>query len=166
MRLTHHFDGDKTRPLEYNCCMHIVIHTDGGSRGNPGPAASAFTVHSPQNETLHEEKKFLGTATNNVAEYSALLMAHEWLAENAKKMDIQKADILMDSELIVKQMTGEYRIKDETLKLLASRVKSLESSLPFSVVYAHVRRAQNARADELVNAAMDEELTHVSSTGN
>jgi ribonuclease HI len=93
-------------------------------------------------------------------------MAFEWLSANAKRMAIEKVDILMDSELIVKQMKGEYKIKDETLKTLAMRVKEHQQSIPCDVMFAHVRRAENASADKLVNAAMDEELTHVSSTGN
>lgn len=146
--------------------MHVVIHTDGGSRGNPGHAASAFTVHSSTNEVIHEEKRYVGVATNNVAEYMALIMGQEWLTTDAKRMGISRVDILMDSELIVKQMRGEYRIKDATLLTLAQRVKALEKEHAIHVSYVHVPRAQNARADELVNEALDAEVVHKSSTGN
>lgn len=135
--------------------MHAIIHTDGGSRGNPGPAASAFTVHTGNNEVLHEESRFLGTATNNVAEYSALRMAMEWLLVNASKLGIQKVDVLMDSELVVKQMRGEYKIKDGNLSLIAVEIKRIERSLQLAPTYIHVRRAENARADALVNESLD-----------
>lgn len=135
--------------------MHIIIHTDGGSRGNPGPAASAFTVHTTNNEVLHEESRFLGNTTNNVAEYSALRMAMEWLLLNASKLGIQKVDVLMDSELVVKQMKGEYKIKDANLSLIAVEIKRIERELLLSITYIHVRRSDNARADELVNKSLD-----------
>lgn len=135
--------------------MHIIIHTDGGSRGNPGPAASAFTVHSPQNEVIHEASMYLGVATNNVAEYTALRMSMEWVLQNKSNMDISQVDIVMDSELVVKQMRGEYKIKDITLQKIAAEVKRIEKDLSVAVTYAHVRRAENARADELVNQSLD-----------
>lgn len=135
--------------------MYLIIHTDGGSRGNPGPAASSFIVHDKQNEVLHEESAYLGTATNNVAEYTALRMALQWAVEQRRKLDIEKLDVVMDSELVVKQMRGEYKIKDTTLQTIAHTVKNLEKELSAPVSYIHVRRAENARADELVNAALD-----------
>mgnify|MGYP000860330195 CR=1 FL=1 len=139
--------------------MHIVIHTDGGSRGNPGPAASAFTVHTPQNELIHEESLFLGDTTNNVAEYTALRMACEW-AVSQKDLGITTCDILMDSELVVKQMRGEYKIKDQTLLSIATEIKRILKTAPFSVSFVHVRRAENAHADQLVNAVMDRNIGH------
>jgi len=135
--------------------MHIIIHTDGGSRGNPGPAASAFTVHTKNNEVLHEEARFLGNTTNNVAEYSALRMALEWLSQNAVKHGVEKVEILMDSELVVKQMRGEYKIKDANLSLIAHDIKRIERDLSLPLAYIHVRRAENAQADLLVNQALD-----------
>ncbi len=135
--------------------MHIIIHTDGGSRGNPGPAASAFTVHTENNEILHEESRFLGSTTNNVAEYTALRMAMEWLNDNASKLGVQKVDVLMDSELVIKQMRGEYKIKDGNLSLIAVQIKRIERELQLSPTYIHVRRAENARADQLVNERLD-----------
>lgn len=138
--------------------MHIVINTDGGSRGNPGPAAASFTVKNNQAEILHEDSAYLGVATNNVAEYSALRMAMLWVQTDAKRLGITKLDIVMDSELVVKQMRGEYKIKDANLQLIASEIKTIEKSLNFPVSYIHVKRAENKRADLLVNEALDAKL--------
>lgn len=144
--------------------MILVIHTDGGARGNPGPAASAFTARNSQNELLHEENRYLGETTNNVAEYTALCMAWDWL--NLKNnLELTEVNFLLDSELIVKQMNGVYKIKDPKLSQLAVRIKSQQKLAKFAVKYLHIPRAENSEADALVNAAMDAELTHNSSTG-
>lgn len=135
--------------------MHLVIHTDGGARGNPGPAASAFVVHNGNNELLHSEGRYLGETTNNVAEYTGLLLGLEWARENSKRLDITKIDILMDSELVVKQMRGEYKIKNEDLQILAARVKKLVEELSIEVSYIHIPRAKNSEADTLVNKTLD-----------
>ncbi len=135
--------------------MHIIIHTDGGSRGNPGPAASAFIVHSFKNEVLHEESKYLGVTTNNIAEYSALRMAMDWVKNSYQELEISKIEILMDSELVVKQMRGEYKIKDVNLQAIAQDIKRIQLELQLDVSFIHVRRAENAHADLLVNECLD-----------
>lgn len=135
--------------------MHVLIHTDGGSRGNPGPAAGAFTAHSLQGELLFEASRYLGNTTNNVAEYSALRMAMEWALEHRGNLQISTLEIIMDSELVVKQMRGEYKIKDSTLSVIAQEIKRIERTMGIVTKYLHVRRAENARADELVNICLD-----------
>jgi ribonuclease HI len=130
----------------------IVIYTDGGARGNPGPAGAGAVIYD--NETvLAELKKYLGEATNNVAEYEALILA---LTE-AKKRELSSnsIEVRMDSELIVKQMNGEYRVKDRNLKVLYGKVRELLSEFS-SVEFVHVMREDNKEADALVNEAIDE----------
>lgn len=139
--------------------MFLVIHTDGGSRGNPGPAASAFTVHDKDNNLLYEEKKYIGVTTNNVAEYTALRMAWDWIVQNDMGLDISEVDFILDSELVVKQMKGEYKIKDNTLLSIATTIKKMETSQKFIVNYRHTLRSNNSQADSLVNAALDSEIT-------
>lgn len=133
----------------------MKIFCDGGSRGNPGPAASAFVVYQNGDEDnpVHKEAKFLGATTNNVAEYTALIMALEWISSNASG----DAEIILDSELVKKQMTGEYRIKNENLKALAAKAKALEGKNRFSIKYTHTLREGNDVADALVNTSLDSE---------
>lgn len=130
------------------------INSDGGSRGNPGPAASAYVVYDDNEVIIHEESKYLGSTTNNVAEYTSVLMALEWLSEN-KEMMAGDIEFFMDSELVVKQLTGVYRIKSPHLKPLAIKVKSLLTNLPHKVFFKAVRRGYNKEADRLVNVALD-----------
>lgn len=132
----------------------VVIYTDGGSRGNPGPAGAGAAIFDGDVEVA-SVSKFLGIQTNNVAEYEALILS---LACAHKKIDdIKKRNVIvrMDSELIVKQMNGMYRVKDTTLKEKHARVKELLSKHFGNVTFEHVRRAYNERADELANHAMD-----------
>jgi ribonuclease HI len=130
----------------------VVIYTDGGARGNPGPAAAGVViVHGSKRA---EFKKFLGEdLTNNVAEYDALALA---LAEAKRHGFAGRAlDIRMDSELIVKQLSGEYKVKDKTLKVKHADVRSLLFGFP-GTTFTHVRREENKDADRLVNEALDE----------
>lgn len=129
----------------------MKIFCDGGARGNPGPAASSFVVYKDNDEMIHSDSKFLGDATNNVAEYTALIMALEWMSENGS----EDTDIILDSELVKKQMTGEYRIKNANLAVLAARAKHLEKNMSLKVTYVHTPRAGNPVADALVNETLD-----------
>lgn len=129
----------------------MKIYCDGGSRGNPGPAASAFVVVNENDDTVYKKGQFIGTATNNVAEYNALILALSWVLENASG----DVEIVLDSELVKKQMTGEYRIKDLKMKSLASEAKSLERRFSGKVTYVHTKREGNKEADSLVNSALD-----------
>jgi ribonuclease HI len=131
--------------------MQAIIHIDGGSRGNPGPAAFACVIQR-MNAPVVEHYDTMGTATNNVAEYTALLEA---LAK-AHELGATDLEINSDSELLVKQMTGQYKVKNEELRDLYLEAKELAKN--FKVVkYQHVRREFNKRADELCNIALDRE---------
>lgn len=128
----------------------LIINTDGGARGNPGPAGIGVVFSSPSGETITKYKKFIGEATNNTAEYMALIMA----LEKAKDFESEEIECRLDSELVVKQLTGEYRVKDINLKKLFSEVQNLTFFKP--ITFKHVRREQNKLADSLVNQAIDE----------
>lgn len=130
------------------------IYCDGGSRGNPGHAASAFVVMSSE-KLVHSDSKYLGIETNNVAEYNSLIMSLEWLVKNSKEDD--QVEINLDSQLVYKQTIGEYRVKNEMLKALNTRVRSLEKKIKVLVEYKWSPRNNNEDADFLVNKKLDEE---------
>ena len=129
----------------------VVVNVDGGARGNPGPAAIAAVVATPDGEVINSEGRVIGRATNNVAEYKALLLG----IELARAAGAEEVELVGDSELIVKQVKGEYRVKDATLRNLHAEVRA--SLTPFERwTIRHVRREQNAHADRLVNEALDQ----------
>lgn len=128
----------------------LVVNVDGGARGNPGPAAIAAVVRSPAGAVLEEHGERIGRATNNVAEYRALLLG----IERAAALGAREIELVGDSELIVKQVKGEYKVKDATMRELhAQVVKALRDFERWSI--RHVRREQNAEADRLVNEVLD-----------
>jgi ribonuclease HI len=129
--------------------MHATIHIDGAARGNPGPAAYAFVIARPGSPDL-EETGPLGSTTNNVAEYTALVRA----LERAAQLGLRRLTIYSDSELLVKQMNGQYKVKNEGLRPLfeQARAKCRQFDL---VTLQHVPREQNRRADELCNETLD-----------
>jgi ribonuclease HI len=130
--------------------VKVVVHVDGGSRGNPGPAAAASVVSSPEGEVLDEASELLGTQTNNVAEYRALLLG----LARARALGATEVDIVNDSELIAKQVQGLYKVKHAAMRPLHS--ESLAVLRGFAAWKVRtVPRAQNAHADALVNAALD-----------
>jgi len=129
----------------------LSIHTDGASRGNPGDAAFAYVI-SRDDEPLIEEADCLGQMTNNQAEYTALVRALEHALELGAN---HRVLVHSDSELMVKQMNGEYRVKNEELRGLYEQACALRKRFDGSVTIRHVRRAQNKRADELCNEALD-----------
>lgn len=133
----------------------LTINCDGGSRGNPGPAAGAFVV-SDGNKEIFSSGKFLGNETNNVAEYSAVLLAFEWLNDNAKDLENSSVAFILDSELVVRQLTGVYKIKNQNLKELAEKIMSIKKNLPMEISFRNVLREKNATADALVNRTLDE----------
>ncbi len=126
-----------------------VLRTDGGSRGNPGPAGAGFVIES-DGEIVCRGGRFLGSQTNNVAEYEALI----WGLENVSAMGFSQVTVYADSELLVKQVNGVYRVKNEGLKPLCRRAVSLLKGFSKTRV-EHVRREQNTDADEMANLAMD-----------
>lgn len=132
----------------------LVVFTDGGARGNPGPAAAGFTIQDDSGKSIYQGKKYLGQATNNVAEYSAVIEALQWLAES--KIENQKITFFLDSDLIVNQLNGVYKIKDAKLKLLSIKVRFWEDKIPARIVYCHIPRQLNKIADTLVNQCLDQ----------
>ncbi len=138
--------------------MRFTIYGDGGSRGNPGPAGSGAIIRNEAGETVATVSEFLGVATNNVAEYTAVLRALEKLAAMLEsKASEAEVRVCMDSMLVVKQMTGEWKLKHPGLKPLAQRVGELVRLFK-SVSFEHVYRDFNKDADRLANEAMDREM--------
>lgn len=133
----------------------IKIYTDGGARGNPGPAAAAFVVVD-LGRIVHRQSKYLGKRTNNEAEYEALLMALEWLNKNKESVTGRKISFLLDSQLMVRQLNGDYKVKSKNLKPLVAKTMLLERSLDNKISYTSIRREKNKLADGLVNKKMDE----------
>ncbi len=130
--------------------MKVVVHVDGGARGNPGPAAIGVVVSSPDGEVLDELGERIGIATNNVAEYRALLRG----VERARALGASEVEIVNDSELVARQLTGAYKVKHPAMKpLYAEAIAALAGFDRWRV--RSVARAENARADELVNEALD-----------
>ena len=128
----------------------LIVNVDGGARGNPGPAAIGAVVQDAEGGMLEERGERIGTATNNVAEYRALLLG----IERARQLGASELELVGDSELIVRQVKGEYKVKDATLRALHGEVK--RALQPFgSWSIRHVRREHNAEADRLVNQALD-----------
>lgn len=130
--------------------MKVIVHVDGGARGNPGPAAAACVISDQAGEVLRERSELLGVATNNVAEYRALLLG---LSE-AAKLGAGEVQVVGDSELIAKQVNGIYKVKHEAMKPLHKQALAALSQFS-SWSIRTVPRAQNAHADALVNAALD-----------
>lgn len=127
------------------------VNIDGGSRGNPGPASYGVVVRDPKGEIVAQLKKYIGRMTNNVAEYYGLIAALDWAQSN----HVRALRIESDSELLVKQMRGQYKVKSEDLKPLFERAKKMSQTFS-SFRIDHVYREQNAEADALANEAMDE----------
>ena len=130
--------------------MRLTVHVDGGARGNPGPAAIAAVVSDSDGEIIHEANETIGRATNNVAEYRALILG----IERALMLGGTELDLVGDSELIVKQVQGKYKVKDVSLKKLHAEARTKLADVG-SWSIRHVRREHNAEADRLVNEALD-----------
>jgi ribonuclease HI len=126
------------------------LYTDGGARGNPGPAAYGYVLEDDDGEVLAAEGVAIGTTTNNVAEYSGLVAG----LARAIELHVATLEVVSDSELMVKQMRGEYRVKNEALRDLFTEANGLARRLD-RVEYRHVKRAHNELADRLVNEALD-----------
>jgi ribonuclease HI len=126
------------------------LFTDGGARGNPGPAAFAYVLEDEHGDVLAAHGEAMGVATNNVAAYSALLAG----LEKAAELGVEELEVVSDSELMVKQMRGEYRVKNEALRELSLRAGQLARRIG-DVTYTAVRREHNELADRLVNEALD-----------
>ena len=130
--------------------MKVVVHVDGGARGNPGPAAIGVVVSDGEGTVLDEVAETIGVATNNVAEYQALLKG----VERAAALGADDVELVNDSELVARQLTGQYKVKHPAMKPLYEDARSALQSFGRWTIRT-VPRAQNARADALVNAALD-----------
>jgi ribonuclease HI len=132
----------------------IRIFSDGGARGNPGPSACAFVVFE-KNKKIFQHSEYLGISTNNVAEYSAVLRAFSWLVKKSFTSGQFNIIFFLDSELVVKQLSGLYKIKNKNLESYHQKIKALESLFQNKVVYRHVYRDKNKLADGLLNTTLD-----------
>jgi ribonuclease HI len=130
--------------------MRLMLNIDGGSRGNPGPAAAGVVVRAEDGTIVQELGLFIGHATNNVAEYRGLLAG----LQAAKELGASEISVLSDSELLVRQMNGQYRVKNEGLRPLFEKAKVLVAQFGRFQI-AHIRREYNKEADRLANRAMD-----------
>ena len=130
-----------------------TLRCDGGARGNPGPGASGYVLSDPSGAEREARGEYLGTVTNNVAEYRALIAG----LEAAAKHGARAVRVVMDSELVVRQMTGEYRVKNAGLKPLHAEARRKAMSFA-EVAYRSVLRDENARADQIVNETLDKVL--------
>ncbi len=135
----------------------LKIHTDGGARGNPGPAAIAFVIYDDQGEAVFSQGKYLGQATNNQAEYQAVEMAIDWLIKNAVN---EESEFYLDSQLVANQLQGNFKIKNTELKTVWEKIKKniLANKLVIKN-FVYVPREKNILADNLVNRILDHSLS-------
>ena len=136
----------------------ILVFTDGGSRGNPGPAALGVYIQDETGKELAKIGKKLGETTNNVAEYSAIVEGFNWLIENKKNVNIENASFYMDSKLAYSQLLGFYKVKNERIKKFITQIRKKERELGLPVYYNHILREKNKKADFMVNQALDNKL--------
>lgn len=134
--------------------VNLIIHTDGGSRGNPGPAAAGFVADIGE-QRIFESSRYLGITTNNIAEYSAVILATEWLIKYLEKNKVDSVLFVLDSELVVKQLIGKYKVKHPEIKKVYMEVKKNIGKIPVSIDFSHVLRKDNKFADEIVNRELD-----------
>ena len=134
----------------------IIIYTDGGARGNPGPAGIGAVIQDEQGAVLKEISKYIGETTNNMAEYEALIVAlgetKNMFGEKLREMQVE---VRMDSELVVRQLSGLYKVKEPSLKEQFARIATRRLEDIPNIVFTHVPREKNAHADKLVNQAID-----------
>ena len=133
----------------------LEIYSDGGARGNPGPAACAFVVIKNK-KVIFEKSKFLGHATNNVAEYNGVVLALEWLKQNTKKKIFTSVVFYLDSQLVARQLSGKYKVKNENLRKFVVQIKNLEKEIPANLSYVSIPREDNKLPDKLLNEEIDE----------
>lgn len=134
--------------------MKLIIYTDGGARGNPGPSGLGVVIYNQDKQLLKKYSKFLNQGTNNQAEYQALILG----LEKAKILKASEVDCYLDSKLIVEQINGNYKVKNPVLGPLFIRVWNLSQSFK-KVNFYHIPREKNQEADQLVNKAMDQHQT-------
>lgn len=136
--------------------MKLIIHTDGGARGNPGPAACGVVISDESGKEIAKLGDFLGVRTNNQAEYSGVIFALEFVKKTLiNKINISGINFFLDADLIVNQLSGRYKIKSPELAVLAIKVKSLEKEISTPTIYKQIPREQNKLADKIVNQVLD-----------
>lgn len=133
--------------------MKLIIYTDGASRGNPGHSSYGFTISDEKGKLLYEKGEYIGIATNNVAEYTAVLQALTYIQKKYAN-GITNIQFFMDSKLVSEQLSGRFKVKSAHLKPIIERIKILALELG-GATYTHVLRAQNSEADRLANLALD-----------
>ena len=138
--------------------MKIAIFTDGGARGNPGPAALGVYIEDEAKNELARIGKRLGETTNNIAEYSAIVEGFSWVLENRKRQKIESVSFYMDSQLAYRQLCGLYKIKNAKIRELVFAIRQKEAELKLPVFYNHIPREKNKKADLMVNLALDNGL--------
>lgn len=131
----------------------LIIYTDGASRGNPGPASYGFTISDEKGDLLYEEGKYIGTTTNNVAEYTAVYEVLKYIKKRFSDAPLE-IEFYADSKLVVEQLSGRYKIKSPHLKILIEKIKFLSLELG-GIIHTHVPREKNTKADKLANLALD-----------
>ncbi len=134
--------------------MNITVYTDGGSRGNPGHSGYGLVIYSDSQKILFQESKYLGIKTNNEAEYSGLIGALDWLSKN-QDSKFSKINFYSDSQLMIRQIQGKYKVKAPNLKPFFQKAQELINSIKIPIIFQDVRRDLNQLADELANQAMD-----------
>lgn len=138
----------------------LNVFTDGGARGNPGPAAIGVYITDDHNDKVHSFGKTIGIATNNVAEYKAVIEALAWIIEHLKreKEKHDKIHFFLDSQLVVSQLTGLFKIKNAHLRALLFEIRQKEIEINLPIVFSYIPREKNKKADALVNMALDKTL--------
>lgn len=140
----------------------LIIFTDGGSRGNPGPAAAGVVIKSENGPILASFARKLGETTNNVAEYQAVIAALNWLKENHQLLTTNyQLHFFLDSKLVVNQLNGFFKIKEAHLRELLLKIRQLEQEVGGNVTYSLIPREKNWEADTLVNRALDESVSSI-----
>lgn len=135
----------------------ITVFTDGGARGNPGPSAIGVYIIDDKNQVLYKKGERIGMATNNIAEYTAVLHALSFLCQNKSMVKKHSAiHFLLDSQLVVSQINGIFKVKNSKLRSLLFEIRKKEAEISAKVIYAHIAREKNEKADFLVNKALDE----------
>lgn len=137
--------------------MNLIVNTDGACRGNPGLSSIGFVIKVRGGPILHQEGKRIGLATNNIAEYTAVFQALEYIKKHYPSPQAHQITVISDSQLLTKQLSGTFKVKNPKMKELFFKIKALEIDLG-QVSYQHVLRVDNLMADRLANLALDKDL--------
>lgn len=138
--------------------MIISVFCDGGARGNPGPSAVGVVIKDKAGKLIHTIGKRIGFATNNVAEYTSVVEAMNYLAQKSFSINPTGVHFFLDSQLVVSQLNGVYKIKNPRLRELLMRIREKEALVKYPIIYTHIPREKNIEADSLVNEALDKSM--------